>query len=584
MTRLALTLCLLCNLALPFEAGAQVRGGCPDGRVASIRVHPKRVFSDSVPALLSPFYAAANWLHVETRESVIRRELLLKEGSCFDRLRLEESERLLRDFAFLQSANVQATSRPDGDYDITVETKDDWSLRLEPRFELGAGPAITGLGLAERNLAGSGRQLYLRYVDLPGRDEVGARFYDPQLFGTRWNLALDAVRTESGWFLRETLAYPMVALVGRWAAFEDVLYGERWFRYVLGDGEERNELILPMRQEAAQVGAALRFIGPPQGRATKLTTYGLTVSYERLTYGTGFFRDSASSAASPISEKLAADFASLLLRPRETVRLNLVVGIRGLDFIQRRGLITLRATEDLGIGASADLVLGLANSAFGSADSHFLVGVDLYGGARVAGKWYSLLSANAEGRRDYEAREWGDIFAAVQWTNLFQIRPGHTVVLEGRWSAGWESTFPFQLTLGGPWGLSGFAPHRYPGGARAVARLENRQYLTSISKLVDFGTVAFVDAGEMWSNAVPFGLDSGFRASAGAGLLIAAPAGTRLTYRLQMAAPIDRSTGWDDLVFSLRIQRVLRLESQPLDLQLRRSRDIALRTGVRHLK
>jgi hypothetical protein len=571
-------------LALTVDVWAQEGNVCEAGRIASIGIESRSVFEDSDNGVMSKFYDAANWLHVETRENVIRRELLFRDGDCFDRLRITESERLLRGFVFIQSAEVEATRRSNGDYDVEVTTQDEWSLRIVPRLELGSGPAVAGVSITEWNIAGTGKAVEFLYASRPGREDVGGSFFNPQFLGSRWNAGLLAISTESGWVFRETLGYPFVGLVGRWAAFQDALYGERWFGYFVGDSKDRYELILPLTQVAAQVGGALRVMAAPRGRATKLGSYGLTVSYERLSYGDAFPRDSATAAGLALSDEAVAALADLALRPREDIRLNLMVGIRGLDFIRRRGVSTLQATEDMAIGATADLVLGLASSAFGSSDDHVLAGLDLYGGARVRGNWFSLMRANVEARRDYEQRTWRDVFGAVQWTNIWLLGPGRTVTLEGRWSAGWETTVPFQLTLGGPWGLAGFAPHRYPGGARAVVRLENRYFLGSMGRLADLGVTAFVDGGRMWANEALFGVNSGLRGSAGLGLLIATPAGSRVAYRLQAALPIDSRTRFDDLVISLRIEGPLRLESATVDPQLLRSRDIALPTAARHLK
>ncbi len=581
---LALSAVAVALLVAALDGWAQGGNVCPDGRIASIEIRSHRVFGESDNGVMSKFYDAANWLHVETREGVIRRELLFREGDCFERLRINESERLLRGFDFLQSASVEATRRSGGDYDVTVSTQDDWSLRFDPRLELGGGPAVAGIIAAERNLAGTGRALELLFVTRPGREDVGVGFFNPQLLGSRWNLGLAAVRTEPGWVLRETLGYPFVGLVGRWAAFETAFYGERWFGYFVGDAEDRYELVLPMRQEAVQVGGALRMLAAPRGRATKLGSYGLTLSYERLRYGDAFPRDSATAIVLAPSEGALARLSELALRQRESVRLNLVVGIRGLDFVRKRGMSTLQATEDIALGATADLVLGLASSAFGSTDSHMLAALDLYGGSRVRGDWFTLVRANIEARRDYEERAWRDIFGSVRWINIWQLSPGRTVLLEGRWSAGWDASVPFQLTLGGPSGLAGYAPHRYPGGARAVVRLEDRLFLGSVGRLADVGLVAFVDAGRMWANEALFGVNSGLRGSAGLGVLLAAPAGTPLTYRLQAALPIDRRVRLDDLVISLRIEGPLRLESAAIDSQIMRSRDIALPTAALHLK
>jgi hypothetical protein len=570
-------------LAFALDVWAQEGGVCEAGRIASVGIESESVFGDSRSGVLSWFYDAANWLHMETRESVIQRELLFREGDCFDRLRITESERLLRGYLFLQSAAVEATRRSNGDYDVQVTTRDEWSLRVVPRLELGSGPAVAGVSVTEWNIAGTGKAFEFLFASRAGRDDIGGSFFNPQFLGSRWNAGLLALSTESGWMFRETLGYPFVGLVGRWAAIQDAYYGERWFRYFVGDSKDRYELIMPMTQVAAQVGGAVRVVAAPRGRATKLASYGLTVSYERLSYGDAFPHDSATAAKLALSDEAVAALADLALRPREDIRLNLVVGIRGLDFIRRRGVSTLQATEDMAIGATADLVLGLASSAFGSSDDHVLAGLDLYGGARVRGNWFSLMRASLEARRDYRQRTWRDMFGALQWTNIWLLGPGRTVTLEGRWSAGWEATVPFQLTLGGPWGLAGFAPHRFPGGARAVVRLENRYLLGSLGRMMDLGFTAFVDGGRMWANQALFGVNSGLRGSAGFGLLIATPAGSRFAYRLQAALPIDSRTSLSDVVVSLRIEGPLRLESAAVDPQLLRSRDVALPTAAGYL-
>jgi hypothetical protein len=579
-----LTAAFLALLVLAPDLAAQGRGRCENGRVARIAIESQPVFADSAGAMLSKLYAVANWLHIETRERVIRQELLFRTGDCFDPLRMSESERLLREFAFLQSASVEARQRWDGDWDVAVVTRDDWSLRLEPQFQFGGGFDVTGIGLAERNLWGTGRGIELQYVDRPGRDEVGAVYFDPRFFGTRWDLLLSGARTEPGWLLRGTIGYPFLGLVGRRAAFQDALYGERWFRYIVGDAESLSALILPYRQWALQLGGAVRLLAAPRGEATKLGTYGLILSYERLTYGNSFCEDGSGTNGCGFSGAEADALTSLTLRERESLRLNLVVGVRGLEFVQRSGLSTLRGEEDIALGMAADLVLGLAARAFGSRDRHVLAALDLYGGSRVWGDWFWLVRANVEVRRDYKARRWQDVFAAFQWTNYWRLSRRHSVLLTAQGGGGWRATIPFQLTLGAPWGLAGLAAHRYPGGARVVVRLEDRYLLATVGRLFDLGTALFVDGGRMWANETLYGVNSGIRGSVGASVRLAMPAGARMTYRLDVGAPIDARTDLGDVVVSFRIERVLRLERDPIDRQLGRSRDFALGSAAANLK
>ncbi len=88
----------------------------------------------------------------------------------------------------------------------------------------------------------------------------------------------------------------------------------------------------------------------------------------------------------------------------------------------------------------------------------------------------------------------------------------------------------------------------------------------------------------MWANGAVFGVDSGLQASAGLGLRLATPAGSRTTYRLQAGVPFESGVGLNDVVFTLRIDRLLRLEDRPTDPQLARSRDPAIRSAGRYFK
>jgi outer membrane protein assembly factor BamA len=59
----------------------------------------------------------------------------------------------------------------------------------------------------------------------------------------------------------------------------------------------------------------------------------------------------------------------------------------------------------------------------------------------------------------------------------------------------------------------------------------------------------FFDAGRMWARDVPFGVDSGWKASVGFGLRLASPAGSDRTTRIEFTLPFDRSVEADPTYF-----------------------------------
>jgi hypothetical protein len=557
-----------------------------DGRIASIRIIAQPIFSDpdSVSGMLSWVYSAGNWLHSVTRETFIQRELLFRVGDCASRLPLTESERLLREYGFLGSVNVESVRRPDGDIDVTVTTRDDWSLRLEPRFNFGGGFAVSGIRVGETNLFGRGRALQLSYVLRSGQDDVILSYFDPQFLMTRWNLGVTVLRGGPGWTVAEVVAYPFLGLLGEWAAFQNALYSERWFRYVVSSSEAGStELLLSTLQKAFGLGGALRSRAVTQGRSTRAGSYGVSLSYEDTRYSRGVLEDSIPIEAPGVVDSMGLA-PSGVVQSRESLRLNLIGGLRWFDYVKRRGVSTLGAIEDIALGASADLLVGWAPNWLGMNGSYALAGLDLYGGSRVRGNFFSVVRLNGEARFDIDYDEWRDMFAAVQLTNFWIVNSRSTNEITASYSAGWRTTVPFQLTLGGAYRLGGYAPDRFPGGARAVLRVENRYRLGAVGGLFDFGSVVFADVGKMWSNGVPFGVDSGLRASLGIGLRLATPVGSRQTYRLQLGIPLERRVSLNDLVLSFSIDRLLRVESESLDPQLARSRDPAVRSTSRYLE
>src|SRR5262249_34283042 len=124
----------------------------PEGKwVEDIDVVPLEVFEkrDPVPRFL-------NWFHVTSRTTVIEREVLVRPGERYDRARVEESERNLRDHRQVSVVLISATkgSSPDR-VRLLVVTKDVWSLRLnwEPVFYNGKLRSIV-LQPSEENLVG----------------------------------------------------------------------------------------------------------------------------------------------------------------------------------------------------------------------------------------------------------------------------------------------------------------------------------------------------------------------------------------------------------------------------------------------
>lgn len=156
----------------------------PEGKIITrIDVVRLDVFdeSDPVPDVMNIF-------HTTTRERVIRRELLFREGQAYSAQRVDETARnfrLLRQLSLVLIVPVN-----DGQPDrvrVLVITKDVWSLRLNSDFEV-AGSRLQYLLLnpSEENLFGTHASVGGMFVLQPYTYAVGVLASHKRIFGTRF--------------------------------------------------------------------------------------------------------------------------------------------------------------------------------------------------------------------------------------------------------------------------------------------------------------------------------------------------------------------------------------------------------------
>ncbi len=193
----------------------------PEGK----RIDEILIAAEEIVAESDPYPQLMNWVHVRTRDPVIRREVLLQEGELYDPARVAETERNLRRLAFIAVARVVAVQgRSPGTVALLVVTKDLWSIRLNSELAM-VGSLLQRLRVrpSETNFLGLGQQLsadlWLKLDVL----QVGQSYTDRRLLGSRLTLS------ESGAliFNRETgrlegsrgavgFGLPLTSLEQRW--------------------------------------------------------------------------------------------------------------------------------------------------------------------------------------------------------------------------------------------------------------------------------------------------------------------------------------------------------------------------------
>jgi len=463
---------------------------------------------------------------------VIRRELLFAEGDCYRADRLEDSERILRSTGYLADADVFSVRQPDGSYDVIVETRDEWSTRLEATAGSGQGP---GVELREDNLLGRGIRVAAFWREQQDERVYGGRVGTSQLLGTHIDAQASLARTPVGIAAAERLVWPFRGEAAKWAGREALLHDERNFEYFVPQGDGLERRLFPVERTTFDVGVVRRL-----GRRGHLTLLGFAVAGERRSFPQDTLTPSSGDSGPPPP---GGGFIPGL-EAVSNVRAVFLAGQRNVTFDRRRGLDAVRGAEDVELGADVEVAVGRTLGNLSSDDD---LALDF--GVAAAGDLAEGVLAGTrvmiEAKRDFTAAagplKWRDVLGQVDVWSYW--RPAadskHTFVFAARATGGWHPRVPFQVTLGSRAGLRGFPRQVYAGGRRMAATLEHRAYLAwPFPRLFDLGSAVFVDAGRTWTGGDPFGRNSPVLVSAGAGLRVAFPPGSRRTYRLDFAFPV----------------------------------------------
>jgi hypothetical protein len=582
----------LCALAMGAPAAAQeelqARGACTAGRITSVFVDNHSIYDlDALEGIgfLRKIYELANMLHVKTREGFIRREILFREGDCYQAFLLEESERILRSYGFIARADVYAVDQPYGNKHVVVDTQDEWTTRVDVGVSFDEGLQLERFSVTEENLLGQGvlGAVFLR--QRRERQDLGARVELPRVFGSRTDVSFSAGQTRDGSFVDEQIAYPFVGEVGRFAFRQTYRRRDELFPYAAGsDTTAFSHLLLPFLDERVELSVAGRL-----GEPGKLTLLGLGLSRETLDFG-GFPGTLEVAVDNDFGNPAPAPAGADALVRRQvnnasTTRVNLFIGQRNLRFLRVRGLDALDGVQDIQLGTDVGLTLGrsvevLQSRGLSSPD-------DLYARLRFfaghdPGTSFLFFNAGLEGRRVFargpNGTGWRDVVGEADFFGYVRSRlmPGHTFFARVSAAGGWSLDTPFQLTLGGREALRGLKEEDLPGSRRLLMSLEDRIFVRwPAPQLFDLGITLFAEAGRMWGGEVPFGSTSGWKGAMGAGLRLGFPAGTRGVARLDLAFPMGMGNTRGP-VFRVTLFEPLGLIGGFEDVQLERSRRITV--------
>lgn len=501
--------------------------GCSGQTISDIVVITQPPFNEKLPRDLEWVRRTVRALHVNTRDDVIRQFLLLKVGEPCNQIKRAESERILRAQPYLVDARIRAYDDEQGGVRLEVETRDDFSLIVEPIVR-GAGPMFRGMRLGETNLGGYATQSSVEYRNgLAYNDVLGVQYTDYQFLGQRNELRVEARREPFGQRLRLQAVRPFYTDLQRFAWVGEVGGTREPMRLLRGDLPTN---AVTVRRAFSNVGGLAR-VGPV-GRL-KLVGLSLTREEERA--------DSAPLLLTP--QGVRSDTAGPPPPPftrQNVMRANLLLGVRAIRFVRVQGFDALTGAQDVRVGAQVGIAAGQSIAVGPAIDRDRFLATNIYLGWGGQ-KWFAGAQGITEARYSLDRRQWENVIGTGRAAWYFRPAVRQTTVLQMEWATGRRMLTPLQLSLADrEGGLLGHRLSRDPGARRLVFRAEQRLVVPTRLNVADVGLAGFAEAGKLMAErSVPYSVDTPWRGAVGVSLLAAVPPRSRRLWRLDLAFPVS---------------------------------------------
>jgi hypothetical protein len=494
-------------------------------RIRRIWIDNQGVFTpdeklDDVPLLpdMTWVFDVANFIHIDTREHVVRRELLFREGEPLDPERLAESERNLRQVPFLRQVRIFTKPVAPKLVDVVVRVQDTWTTDFRLSFSSGGGDQKTEFGFLESNLFGFGKRLVLLYSDELDRTSKQIGYDDPRVLGTRWRWAGNYEDKSDGREIATLVEYPFYSLDTPWAgSFRYSSLEERLRIYETGEGEVAR---FDHEQELLEF------------RLGKLFEH----RHDELVQRGGFFYRWLEDAFP--GDAVGPEAAREPPLRRESAP-GLFYDRQEIDFRKERFFNSFDRIEDLNLGNVFRAELAYSGRGIGARDDEpILFALDRQGFDFGPGHKAFLFGLVSSRYREGYVRNAVFELEAVSY-NRFELPYVTTLVTRLKLDLGKNFDPDNQLFLGNDNGLRGFPNREFVGVRRFIFNVENRVFFVNdLFHLVSLGMVVFFDSGYVWDRGQK--IEPGdVVASAGIGFRIGVPrsAGEKV-WRFDLAIPL----------------------------------------------
>jgi hypothetical protein len=483
-----------------------------------------------------------NWLHITTKEYIIRREMLIREGDAYQQIWIDETARNIRARMPFQVSLVVILPIQTDDpntVDILLLTKDIWSLRLSFNI-VGTTNGVEDFTLVpqETNFLGLQHTVSTSFRYQPETLAFGVGYKIPR-FGFTWfgagasagviinrhsgspegaNIALSAGKslysTKSEWAYDGDIGFSS-GISRRYSSAQVLLFDSR-------ATPQRDNIPWQYRSEAFSASASLtRSFGWGFKNNFSLSANASTANYSPFGIPAG--TDPAARAA---FERLAL--------PTSENRVYPSIGWRTFknDFVRRLDVNTLGLQEDFRMGHDISATFYPVFRALGS--SRDLFGLSLKAGYAIPiGDGFVGASASTFAE-DHEGHITDGAVSASFGAATPRFKVGR-FVMNTSWSNRYRNYLNSRAVVGGEDRLRGYPTGFFSGKDTVFLNMEYRSRAVELLK-AQIGGVLFMDSGDAADgvkNLQP-------KQSVGFGVRVLLPQINRNVFRLDMAFPIQR--------------------------------------------
>lgn len=425
-----------------------------------------------------------NTLHVTTKESVVRRELLLQPGMPYDSARAAETERNLRRLSVFRDVHVDST-RADSVLTARIVTGDAFTLKPYVSIRTSGGQAAYGIGVVEQNLFGRLIGVEVKFKHEPDRDTLRFALSMPRLIADRVGFSASYASLSDGKQGTISVGVPFFALASRSSVqVSGEAIAGRLLRYLEGVPDASDSLQRRFAIARAQLGLATR--SSDEG-------------YLRLQLEGQLRRDDfATDPAPPSITRTITGAVSLFAEASRA------------EYIVTRDYRNIGPEEDVDLSTRVRVGASLAPRAWGYERNGVGPSLDVLTGVEFS-HGFAFFTARATTLYTSAGLDSGTF--NVAGTAVVNPAPRHMVVLYlgvGRE----ENPFPGEeFDLGLVRGPRAFPQHAFTGDRMFQSTAEYRwTAIPELMKLVGIGVAAFVDHGGAWYAGSPrrTGTDAGF--------------------------------------------------------------------------